>query len=188
MSLTGLEDSHWAAEGFFVVSLVTGCLSVFFACAISPAFHGLHSAEDIKDFLTKPTQSANEAEDFDSLVSEYIRRMGVPGQYSEIENNNFRESIQTRRWQVASAYAAIMLVVPMTLLRIALNAFLIGLGIYIGKLYTAKLIPSFGSGSIGILALYLVSALFGIGMYYIARSLKYLEGRPFRRLRIVLDN
>ncbi len=59
LSLTGLEDSHLMVEAFFVASLVTGCLSVFFSCAISPAFHGLHTAEDIKDFLTKPMSLAN---------------------------------------------------------------------------------------------------------------------------------
>jgi hypothetical protein len=89
--------------------------------------------------------------------------------------NTLRVLAQSGRWKVASSYAALMLVVPMTLLNISLNALLIGLGIYMGMLYTAKLVPSYGSGSIGILIFYLVSALFGIGMYYSSQSLNPME-------------
>lgn len=187
ISLTGLENSHWTAEAFFVISLVTGCLSVFFSCAISPAFHGLHSAEDIKDFLTKPTPSVNTRK-FNLAVSQLRKHKDQLNEFSEDEINILRELVERGRWKVASAYAAIMLVVPMTLLKVALNAFLIGLGIYLGKMYTANLIPSYGFGSIGVLVFYLVSALFGIGMYYVTQSLKYLESSPLERWRMILDD
>lgn len=92
-----------------------------------------------------------------------------------------------RRWEIPSAYAAIMLVVPMTLLKIALTMFLIGLGIYLGKVHTAGLIKTFGDGSIGILVFYLVSVLLGISMYYAAQTMKYFEGTSVTRWHHILD-
>ncbi|KAJ4324483.1 hypothetical protein N0V94_001223 [Neodidymelliopsis sp. IMI 364377] len=71
-----------------------------------------------------------------------------------------------------------MLVAPIVLLRIALNAFLCGLGIYLGLMYTARLIPPYGSGSVAILAFYLGSSLFGLIIYYAAQTRKHAEHRP----------
>jgi len=186
ISLTGLEDSHWLVEAFFIASLVTGCLSVFFSCAIGPAFHGLHSAEDIKNFLTKPTPAA-EAKELYQKLSE-AEKFKVAHKVTDGEQvAQLDYMLKMRKWKVASAYATILLVVPKTLLSVALNTFLVGLGIYMGMLYTAKLVPTYGSGSIGILVFYLVSAFVGIGMYYLANTLKYLEGTPLLRFRKIAD-
>lgn len=81
-----------------------------------------------------------------------------------------------------------MLVVPMTLLNWALNAFLIGLGIYLGKLYTSKLVPSYGKGSLGILISFLISAVVGIGAFYIPQSLKQQELNLLRGWIQTLDS
>jgi hypothetical protein len=83
-----------------------------------------------------------------------------------------RELVEYGRWKTASPYAATMLVAPMILLQISLNAFLIGLEIYLGKVYTSRLIPSYGSGSMGILVSFIVSSLFGLAMFYVAQGLK----------------
>lgn len=181
LSLMRLQDTHWTAEASFIASLVTGALSVYFSTALSPAFNGLHSADDIKDFLTKPAKwrsltmlniHLTHAEDAQSLVSDTGRKLP--------------QLIAEERWKVPSAYAAIMLVVPMTLLNVALNAFLIGLGIYLGKLYTAELVPSYGSGSLGILIIYIATALFGIGMFYTPQISKAIEDIPFERYRSIV--
>lgn len=174
-----MEDSHWTAEAFFVVSLVSGALSVFFSCAISPAFHGLHNADAIKDFLAKPTTQMvkklegilNSAENHPRLSQSHLESL---------------KQIYDARWRVPSAYAAIMLTVPMTLLNIALNAFLVGLGIYLGRMYTEDLIPSYGLGSLGILIFFLVTAVLGIGTWYIPQRFKSIEEEPLARYRGLL--
>lgn len=188
ISLTRLEDAHWTAQAFFVASLTTGSLSVFFSCALNPAFHGLHSSEDIKDFLTKPTP-AYQRSDFRKSVSNFIKEIGPDFRRADQQTYEDVTNYLTQgRWKVPSANAAIMLVAPMMLLRVALNAFLIGLGIYLGKLYTAELLPAYGKGAIGILTFYIVSAVLGLSVYYISEALKLREDAPLKAWRKVLDD
>lgn len=80
-----------------------------------------------------------------------------------------------------------MLVVSMTLLNLALNAFLIGLGIYLGELYTTNLVPSYGEPSLGILIFFLISAVVGIGAFYIPQSLKQQGNNLLRGWSETLD-
>jgi uncharacterized membrane protein YedE/YeeE len=173
-------------EAFFVASLVTGCLSVFFSCVIGPAFHGLHSAADIKDFLSKPVPAADVKVLYKKLSDaervRALRRVADDDQIAQL-----KYMMNMGKWKVASAYSAILLVLPRTLLSTALNAFLIGLGIYMGKLCTARLVVEYGSGSIGIFVFYLVSAVVGIGVYIAADTLKYLENTPILRFRKITD-
>ncbi|KAF2799527.1 hypothetical protein K505DRAFT_370952 [Melanomma pulvis-pyrius CBS 109.77] len=178
LSLTGLDDSHWTAEAFFVISIVTGALSVFFSCANSPSLHGLHSADDIRDFLTKPSRSADRQQLNDLLKK--TERLVIP-------NEDHLDALRKYRWRTASAYSAVMLVVPMYLLNVALSTFLTGLGIYLGKLYTGNLIPSFGSGALGILVIYIGSTLVGLSIFYVAKTSKYLEDLPRERYQSLLD-
>jgi hypothetical protein len=185
MSLQRIEDSHWTAQASFVISLVAGCLSVYYSCAISPAFQGLHSAEDIKDFLSKPAPSA-EMRKYNTIWRQHWFKHKSSTQELEV-TGKLNEIINEGRWTVPSAPAAIMLVVPMTLLNAALGFFILGLGIYLGKLYSASLIPSYGAGSIGILVCYILAVVFGLHMYYSALSLKYTEAIPLTRWRKSLD-
>jgi hypothetical protein len=190
LSLTGLEDSHWTAEAFFVISLVTGALSVYFSCANSPSLHGLHSADDIRFFLTKPSRLA----DRQTLNDMFLRTtewqsLSVLGERQRLidllakarEPSMPGDSPAEQRWKVASAHSAVMLVAPMYLLNASLSTFLVGLGIYLGKLFTAKLIPSFGAGSLGILLIYIGTTLIGLAIFYVAQSLKYIENLPRKR-------
>ncbi|KAJ8125615.1 hypothetical protein O1611_g8024 [Lasiodiplodia mahajangana] len=185
ISLPSLENSHWTVEALFIASLVTGSLSVFFSCAISPAFHGLHSADDIKDFLTK-LRPSEYTKKFDNLVSK-CRRKGL-SRLNQDELEEAMEIVEKENWKVASPYAAILLIIPKTLLNVSLNAFLIGLGVYLGELYTAELTPSYGSGSIGILVSYLASVLFGTVIHHAILSLKTLEGASLKDWRKFWDD
>ncbi|KAF2813285.1 uncharacterized protein BDZ99DRAFT_253159 [Mytilinidion resinicola] len=197
ISLTNLTDSHWTAQACFIISLVTGALSVYFSCAINPAFHGLHSADDIKDFLTKPTRSANQKRlraqlrALESLMEKLKGKLESPPRqlkqtlYEEFQG--FGQILFEEKWKVASCYSAMMLVAPMNLLNISLNAFLLGLGIYLGKVYTAHLIPSFGSGSLGLLIIFIISSLFAIALFYVPEGLKSVESEPIQRFAAVLD-
>lgn len=126
---------------------------------------------------------ASNAKNYELIMSTVIGSSGSIPDLNDVTFDYMKRVIEAQLWKVASPYAAIMLVVPMTLLSSALNTFLIGMGIYLGKLYTAKLIPSYGNGNLGILLLYLCSALFGIGMYYIPESLKQQEATPLEPWR-----
>lgn len=170
MSLTNIADSHWTAHAFFIVSLVTGSLSVFFSCAISLLINGLHSSDDIKDFVFLPSSRR-----MGYRIEKAIERRKKGQNIESAEFTKLISLLDGDNRSVASPYAAVMIVVPRSLLNVALNAFLMGLGIYLGKLYTAKLVPEYGLGSVGILTFYLVSALCGIAMYSIPQSLHSRE-------------
>ncbi|OAK99477.1 hypothetical protein IQ06DRAFT_18914 [Phaeosphaeriaceae sp. SRC1lsM3a] len=155
---------------------------------MTPALRGLHSAEHIKDFLTKPTSAANRRS-FRRDVVEQLQRMATS--LDRIDEATFgagTEEVQKWLWKVPSAYAAIMLVIPMTLLRVALNAFLIGLGVYLGKISTARLIPSYGKGSIGILVFCLVSSILALFAFYISRAFKQVEDLLLKHWRQIRDD
>ncbi len=92
-------------------------------------------------------------------MSEARRRNAHVREFSKDEINELRQLVDVERWKVPSVYAATMLAAPKSVLGFTLSTFLIGLGIYLGKLYTAQLTPSYGSRSIGILAFYLVSVV-----------------------------
>lgn len=153
-----------------MASLVTGSLSVFFSCTISPAFHGLHTARDIRNFLTKPTRDQDVLK---QIVTEI--KANAPREISERDVRTIDLKLSQGKWRVPSASAAMMIIVPMSLLNIALNAFLFGLGIYLGKVFTADLIPSYGTGSLGILIVFAITSLIGIAMFYMAQASKDLE-------------
>jgi hypothetical protein len=97
------------------------------------------------------------------------------------------EIIDEGRWSVPSAPAAILLVVPMTLLSAALGFLLLGLGIYLGKLWSTNLIPSYGTGSIGIMICYIITVVCWLFICYSALILKSLEAIPLMRWRDNLD-
>ncbi|KAF2714421.1 hypothetical protein K504DRAFT_486341 [Pleomassaria siparia CBS 279.74] len=178
LSLTGLNDAHWTAEAFFVISLVTGALSVFFSCVNSPSLHGLHSADDIRIFLTKPSRSAD-LQAMNKLLAKAEEDVKI--------DNYTLQHLRSLNLKVASANSAVMLVAPMYLLNVALSAFLLGLGIYLGNLYTAKLVPEFGDGALGIFIIYIITTATGLAIFYAARSFKHIENLPRERYQNLLN-
>ena len=151
-----------------------------------PALHGLHSADEIRDFLTKSANSKVLHEVGDNL-NDAERRNVNP---TEAQLDKIKDQIRQIRWQAPSAFSAIMLIVPITLLKISLNAFLIGLGIYFGEAYTHDLIPSYKAGNLAILIIFVVVSTLGVAMYYIPESFKRLEVAPlerYKRLKSIND-
>lgn len=166
---------------------MTGALAVFFSCAISPAFHGLHSAPDIKDFLTKPVDfklRKNIYSRLHNLQEAMIKSRRTQDLAEPISELN--QILLEEKWKSASCYSAIMLVTPMKLLNISLNAFLVGLGIYLGEVYTAQLIPQYRTGAIGLLIVFILASLVGIALFYIPERLKRIESRPTQHLANIL--
>ena len=190
MSLPMLEDSHWTAQAIFVLSLTAGVLAVFFACAINPAIHGLHNAGDVKDFLTKPATSAarKDLDDYPRRLRKSNKLQGRQERHITAEDASGVGAIIAKgRWKVASPFAALMLIAPMLLLGASLNAFVVGLGIYLGKIFTANLMPTFRSGSFGTLLFCAISAFYGFALFSVAQALKLREDRPLIHFDNVLN-
>ena len=150
-----------------------------------PAFHGLHDADEIRDFLTKSADAALLRGVSEALDNAERMRNATAEQLDQI-----KDLIKQVRWQAPSAFSAIMLIVPMNLLRLSLNAFLIGLGIYFGEVYTRNLIPSYKSGNLAMLIIFVLITTLGVSMYYIPEGFKKLEEAPlerYNRLRRIND-
>ncbi|EEY22682.1 conserved hypothetical protein [Verticillium alfalfae VaMs.102] len=76
----------------------------------------------------------------------------------------------------ASALAAILLSAPSGLLVLSLNAFVIGLGIYLGCTYTDNLISDLGrGGSLGVLVFYIVASATATFLYTFPQIVKSSE-------------
>ena len=60
LSALGHQNIHkavWVARAAFVLSLVTGGLSVFYACLVQQKLGSLFTTEDVKDFFSRPSSS-----------------------------------------------------------------------------------------------------------------------------------
>ncbi|KAF2850871.1 hypothetical protein T440DRAFT_478780 [Plenodomus tracheiphilus IPT5] len=155
MSLTEFGTSHWTIHAFFIASLVTGCLSVFFSCSISLTINNLHSASDIKDFLFLSNTST-----FRKEIT--IRNLNTTEPPNEEKLTSLSQLLQQEQWTLASPHAATMLVVPR-------------LGVYLGMLYDGELKHAYGAW-IGVLAFYVFSAVSGIACYYVPRHNAHCDG------------
>jgi hypothetical protein len=47
LSLGRVSGTHWTAYGAFLVSLISGCLAVYFSCSLQLLLSALHSPDDI---------------------------------------------------------------------------------------------------------------------------------------------
>ncbi|KAK4159932.1 hypothetical protein QBC43DRAFT_326355 [Cladorrhinum sp. PSN259] len=156
LALSGVERAHWTAAAFFVASLVFGLLSVYVSFIVQQELNSLVGQDQIVDWLSRPQR---------------LNRGVTPNAEQELELPNRRE---------ASAISAIMLASPPGMLNLSLNTFLVGLGVYLGSVYTRDLIPEFGKGgSLGLLVFYLVAATIGTFLYTFPQLLKASE--RFRR-------
>ena len=184
-SLPRLNETHWTVEGFFIASLIFGSLSVFFSCITHQVVNTLHGADDIRDWLSKPILSEQKRVFqglLDTLESAiYSPQANTPGgqDYAQLE-----DAIKNDRWKVASFSSAVMLIAPSRLLSLALNAFVAGLGVSLGLVYMASLIPISGSnGSLAVLICYIFATFCGLALFYIPLGFKKLELKPVKRFR-----
>lgn len=175
-----LDQTHWTAQAFFIASVVLGSLSVYFSCLTQQTFSGFHDADEIKNWLSKSTTG-----DKDRCRSELERtippldllvQQDAEGAAHEHRRQKLESVLSAYRWKTASPNAALMLVAPAQLLTLALNAFIIGLGIYLGFVWTSKLIDFPGTdGALAVLIIYIVITLYGLALFYIPSALKDLE-------------
>lgn len=191
LSLPRLNETHWTVQAFFIASLIFGSLSVFFSCIAHQAVNTLHGADDIKNWLSKPILSEQKRwfqqhlDDLENDIYSHAEPLGAEElggeKYARLEGA-INRGIRSDRWKAASFSSAVMLIAPARLLSLALNTFVAGLGIYLGLVYTANLIPILGSnGSLAVLICYILSTFYGLTLFYIPLGFKKLESLPVKR-------
>lgn len=145
LSLEYLEDTHWTASAAFVISLVAGLLSVYYACILQQQLSGLHSPEETLLWLTITVRA---------LPHPLIPEMGILEFWHHAQTYKDNDLIP-------SFNAALLLVVPSILLNWSSVTLLIGIGIYFGMIYAENLGSLRGNNSN--LAILLVYVLFTSG-------------------------
>lgn len=187
LSLPRLNETHWTVQAFFIASLIFGSLSVFFSCIAYQVVSALHGANEIRDWLSKPILSKQKPE-FQRLLDNlerviYHQQASALGgdEYAQLEHA-IDQSIKDDRWKAVSFSSSVMLVAPARLLSLALNTFVAGLGIYLGLVYMANLMPIPGpNGSLAVLISYIFATFHGLSLFYIPLGFKKLESLPVKR-------
>lgn len=147
LSLDDIGQTHWTTYAAFVVSLIAGSLSVFYACTVQLRLSGFHGAEQILEWLTRPANMYGKADQSED-----------PGR------------------RIPSLHAALLLVIPSQLLTLAVGAFLVGLGIYLGFLWAHHLKEIRGHNSeLAVLIVYIVFSALLLLVYAIPSGMKRLE-------------
>ena len=107
---------HWIARACFLVAVVAGCLSVYYACALQRIIGKLYKADLIKGWLRLPPTEGTRTESKEDDA------------------------------QRTSLAAVLIISAPFTMVRVSIFAFLLGLVIYQGFVFTKELDTSAGRG------------------------------------------
>lgn len=113
LSLSSLSLAHWTARAFLLFATVAGCLSVYYACTLSRDIGKCYQPELVRDWLS--TTGPNPTTITDTEVTEKKERN-------------------------ASLAGIFILSAPYTMMSYSIMAFIIGLAIYQGFVWTRALI------------------------------------------------
>ncbi|QKX61813.1 uncharacterized protein TRUGW13939_08969 [Talaromyces rugulosus] len=199
LALDKIDQVHWTAKAAFVVSLSTGGLSVFYACLVQQKMSSLFTVEDVKDFFSQPSSSEQlrKLEKELNMLAYQLNKARENERGSEMTTGIYQklmtiESLvkqfkRDNRWKAASFHSILMVKAPTLLLKYALAAFVIGLGIYYGCLAFNKAEDP-GQSPLAIFLFYLISVFLGLLIYYVPAMLKGLETSSLRRYAYLLKD
>jgi len=175
LSLPNLNDTHWTAHASCVIGLVAGSLVAFCSCVLQNQMSGLHTAQAVRDWLTRPLET------WSNLRQYYANGQKLTSQIDDLQFNtipNTNDLIALERTLLVketlneltyrpSISAAMILTAPLQLLNVALGSLLTGFGIYFGFIYSAKLPAILGQDSaLGVLLVYILSVVYGLAIFY----------------------
>jgi hypothetical protein len=175
LSLHRLQSPHWHCHIWarrtgrqnrpFVISLVSGLLSVYYACMVQLELGNLQNSTEVKRWLTTyRTRSPWE----NGLLFCRINRVPIH-EYRKLTK-------QGPVWHIPSYYAAMLVVTPSLLLNWSLSSLLIGIGIYYGLVFTEDLGLIRGRDSnLAVLIVYIVFTTTAAANYLVPVFMKQVE-------------
>lgn len=182
LALPNLNQVHWTATAGFIVSLVTGCLSVWTSTTASRLLSRLNSPNAIRDWLSKPASNDARAKFEKDLKARLVT--ADPTSASEVEDieHSISTFLEENRWKIPSFYSCTLLAPPSLLLNSSLLSFLVALGIYLGTVWKKRLDPVAGNvASRAVLICYVVCVVLGYGLFFGASDRKEAETDFVRR-------
>lgn len=184
LSLPHQEETHWTVSASFVISLVTGLLSVYFACIIQVKLGDLHSPVEVRKWLV--TQK-NESKWWESRFNSVMNQLDPEAQKrKQILGNIFEQQHQDihlqflleefRAKHLPSYNSVLLLVAPVQLLNWSVAWLLIGIGIYYGLIFTLNLGETNGqNGNLAVLLVYIISAVGALASFVLPSLYKLTE-------------
>jgi hypothetical protein len=203
--LPNLSQAHWVARSTFLLSLVSGCLAVFYASLLQRTMGNFRSSEQVKEWWRSSRRQKSNADD----EFRYVRTYRRPVDWET--EDRFREALYNlRRWGSAerrnlgsrpelqsSVAAAILMSSPSMMINFAVGSFLTGIGVYLGFVWQNDLDPlATKSESLNVFICFLISLVFCYSFYGLPFLSKLWEdnrksvGKEFeieRKLRKVYD-
>jgi len=182
LALPNLNQVHWTATAGFVISLVTGCMSVWCSTTTSRRLTSLESPEAIRDWLSKPA-SNNARLEFENDLQDRIDAadLSVSEEVDSIRSSISR-FVEENKWKLPSFYSCTMLAAPSLLLNLSLPSFLLGLGIYLGTVWKKNLDPVAGStASVAVMICYIICLSLACALFFGASGQKEAETDFLRR-------
>ncbi|KAG4429661.1 hypothetical protein IFR05_014865 [Cadophora sp. M221] len=194
LSLPSLSQTHWVARACFVISLVSGTLSVFFAVLLQRTIGALYEARTIRIWLS----NANSFPSVDELLALHHTCQQILDNATIINNQQYAHAVlevegrfstlvaNQEKSAVASLLSALVLEMPKSLINLALGAFLSGLAVYFGFTWTRDLDPNAGPGdSRSVFIVFVIAVFCCLAMYALPATLKASDeyvGMLYRRL------
>ena len=144
---------------------------------------GLTTADDVKDWLSKPASKAAYTEFEETIKPRLIcTHTTSEGEEREFVKREIVRFLQDHRWKHASFYSCAVLSTPPELLNSSMGAFLIGLGVYLGSVWAKNLDPVAGKAATrAILICYVVVAVLGLARFFWADHGKEAETIPVKK-------
>lgn len=200
LSLPYLSQSHWVARACFVISLVSGTLSVFFAVLLQRIIGSLYEARTLRAWLSsldtypdmRDLRALKKILQLSSTHSTSDTSQGdVEAAARTLQENFTKFDLEQRRIGVVSLFSALILETPRSMINISLGSFLTGLAVYFGFLWTRDLDVNAGPGdSRNVFIIFIVTVLCCIGMYSVPRGIKSNDeyvASVYSRIRSTLD-
>ena len=185
LSLPYLSQTHWVSRAFFVVSLVSGLLSVYYSIFMQRTIGSLYLASDMRDWLRSSAVLPRPYALRKMLKNMEFGRKWLDRNLSTLEASpsppppemtfdsimqNLRtsfEGIDTPYGRASSVpddtislFSAQMLAIPSVSINISLTSFLIGLAVYLAFIWSRNLDTDAGlSYSRNVLIIFLVFVL-----------------------------
>ncbi|KAL5354810.1 hypothetical protein ACLOAV_000901 [Pseudogymnoascus australis] len=199
LSLPYLSQSHWVARACFVISLISGTLSVFFAVLLQRIIGSLYEVRTLRAWLSSldiyPDMKDLKALENILQLPSTQSRLNTSEEDVEAARNlqeNFAAlDLKQRRVGVVSLFSTVILETPRSMINISLGSFLTGLAVYFGFLWTRNLDTNAGPGdSRNVFIIFVITVICCIGMYSVPRGLKRSDeyvASVYSRIRSKLD-
>lgn len=207
LGLPSLSQSHWVARASLLLSLVSGCLAVFYASLLQRTLGNLRTSSHVKSWW-RGSQHLGDSEFHWSYEESAFRRfrresetwrrgsVTAPGErrYSnDMARRGWVEYMQrigaesglTQAKLLSSVAAAVLMSAPTMMINFALGAFLTGVGIYFGFVWKKNLDAlATRAESRNVFVCFIVSLAFCSSFYLIPYLLKIWEDRLKTRHRL----